>query len=141
MPCLSFIITLMSELRDEKEKNIAKVCGRNLRNLRLRYDYSQKQLAEHLGCSEETVGKYERGVQTMKYWRLIRVCDLFHVSLDYLLRDFDSSDPGVVPSYVVKLFRDADETDLEILSRHLLTAEQMLDLVRPLKNRSLRQDE
>lgn len=69
----------------------------------------------------------------MKYWRLVRVCELFHVSLDYLLRDYDSSDLGKVPSYVVKLFQDADETEFEILSCHILTARQMIDLIRSLK--------
>ena len=132
---LSFIILCMGGLKDKRERNITTVFGKKLRQLRERYDYSQEQLAEYLGCSEETIQKMERGVQSVKYWRLIRICDLFNVSLDYLLRDFDSSDLQTVPSYVVKLFQDADETEFEILSRHMINASQTIHLIRSLKEK------
>ena len=125
----------MGSLKDKKERKIAVVCGKKIRQLRERNGYSQEQLAEYLGCSEITIGRVERGVQTMKYWRLIRICDLFHVSLDYLLRDFDSSDLQTVPSYVVKLFQDADETEFEVLSSHMITASQTINLIRSLKEK------
>lgn len=123
----------MSNLTDEKERKVTAVCGKHIRQLRELYDYSQEQLAEYLCCSEETIQKIERGVQSVKYWRLIRICDLFNVSLDYLLRDFDSSDLQTVPSYVVKLFQEADETEFEILSRHMINASQTINLIRSLK--------
>ena len=125
----------MGGLKDKRERNITTVFGKKLRQLRERYDCSQEQLAEYLGCSEETIQKMERGVQSVKYWRLIRICDLFNVSLDYLLRDFDSSDLQTVPSYVVKLFQDADETEFEVLSRHMLNASQTIRLIRSLKEK------
>ena len=135
MRCLSFIILCMGGLKDKRERNITTAFGKKLRQLREQYDWSQAQLAEYLGCSEETIQKMERGVQSVKYWRLIRICDLFDVSLDYLLRDFDSSDLQTVPSYVVKLFQDADETEFEILSRHMINASQTIRLIRSLKEK------
>lgn len=120
---------------NEKEREITTVFGRKLRQLREQYDCSQEQLAEYLGCSEETIQKMERGVQSVKYWRLILICDRFNVSLDYLLRDFDASDLQTVLSYVVKLFQDADETEFEVLSRHMLNASQTIRLIRSLKEK------
>ena len=120
---------------NEKEREITTVFGRKLRLLREQYDCSQEQLAEYLGCSQETIQKMERGVQSVKYWRLILICDRFNVSLDYLLRDFDASDLQTVPSYVVKLFQDADETEFEVLSRHMLNASQTIRLIRSLKEK------
>ena len=106
----------MEELKDENERTFARICGRNIRRLRESANYTQEELAGYLGCSVVSIGRVERGVQTIKTWRLIRLCDLFHVSLDYLVRGFDSSDLSPVPSYVVKLYKDADETELEMLS-------------------------
>ena len=125
----------MSDLKDEKERKVTAVCGKNIKQLRELNDYSQEKLAEYLGCSEETIQKIERGVQSVKYWRLILICDLFNVSLDYLLRDFDASDLQTVPSYVVKLFQEADETEFEILSRHMFNASQTIKLIRSLKEK------
>lgn len=121
------IILIMEELKDKNEREIARVCGRNIKKLRETNHYSQEKLAELLGCSEVSIGRVERGIQTMKFWRLIRLCDLFHVSLDFLLRDFDPASLTQVPSYVVKLFRDADDSELEILSDHIQSARREID--------------
>ena len=112
----------MGILRDENEKAVARICGRNIKKLRERNNFSQENLAEYLDCSTESIGKVERGLQMMKIWRLIRLCDLFHVSLDYLLRDFDPENLTGIPSYFIKLFQDADDVELEILSDHMMSA-------------------
>ena len=139
--CFSPIIPCMGGLKDKKEKNVAAVFGKNLRQVREQNDCSQEQLAEYLGCSKETIQKVERGVTTMKYWRIIRICDLFDVSLDRLFRNFDSSDLTLVPTYVVKLFQDADESEFEVLSNQMLTANQTIKLIRSLKRKLQDQNE
>gem|GEM_PF-4960874 len=63
----------------------------------------------------------------MKIWRLIRLCELFHVSLDYLLRNYDPANLTGVPSYFVKLFHDADDVEFEILSDHMMSAGREID--------------
>jgi hypothetical protein len=50
------------------------------------------------------------------------------VSLDYLLRDQETESVSLVPSYVVKLFSDAGEGELEILSRHMRYAEDEIEI-------------
>ena len=127
----------MDKIKDLKEQNIAGICGKKIKLLRERYGYSQEKLADLLECSPETIGRVERGIQTMKFWRLIRVCELFHVSLDYLLRDFDPTDLAPVPSYVVKLFQDAGEVEFEALSENISSVARMIDYIRFLENKLL----
>lgn len=115
---------IMNGIKDVQERNIARICGKNIKYLRERAKYSQDELALLLNCSEETIGKVERGLQTMRLWRLIRLSDMFHVSLDYLLRGKDYTDLNRVPSYLIKLFNDADMTELEILSDHMELADR-----------------
>jgi len=125
--CLSNIIYFMGMLRDENEIEVARICGKNIKKLRERDHYSQEKLAEYLDCSTESIGKVERGLQMMKIWRLIRLCELFHVSLDYLLRNYDPANLTGVPSYFVKLFHDADDVEFEILSDHMMSAGREID--------------
>ena len=120
----------MSELRNKIEKGIAKDYGSRLRQLRERDGYSRQELAVLLDCSEETIGKVERGVQTMTYRRLIRVCDIFHVSLDYLLRGEDASGIASVPPSVIRLFQNADEHEYELLCRQMKLTGQALSRFR-----------
>jgi transcriptional regulator with XRE-family HTH domain len=112
----------MDSMRDKNESAYTKICGQNIRRLREKEKYSREKLAELLECSSLSLGRAERGEQTMKFWRLIRLCKLFHVSLDDLFHDENADGPAPVPSYIVSLFRDADEVELEILSDHMISA-------------------
>jgi transcriptional regulator with XRE-family HTH domain len=118
----------MGELKDIREREYARLCGVKIKQLREKANYSQEKLAEILECSEVSLSRVERGLQTMKFWRLVRLCDLCHVSLDYLLRDQETESVSLVPSYVVKLFSDAGEGELEILSRHMRYAEDEIEI-------------
>ena len=120
---------------------IAKVYGKNIRQLRERTSFSQEDLAEQLGCSDVTIGRVERGVQRMKLWRLIRLCDIFQVSLDSLVRDTDPSALSPVPSYLVRLFKEADEIELEILKDHIKLASREIDRKRAIESRCQSQSE
>lgn len=123
----------MSKIKDEKERKILLACGQRIRKLREEHRYSQEKLAEYLDCSVVSLGRAERGEQSLKIWRLNRVCKLFHVSLDYLLRDFDPSDVSPVPTYLIELFEGADEAELHILSDHMLSAGRTIEYIRALK--------
>lgn len=123
----------MKRIKDEKEQIITRFCGQRIRKLREENGYSQEKLAEYLDCSVVSLGRAERGEQSMKTWRLNRICELFHVSLDYLLRDFDPSNCSAVPSYLVELFEGADEAELDILSDHMLSEGRTIAYIRSLK--------
>ena len=57
----------------------------NIRNLRLDNGYTQKQIAQMLGISQNTYSQYEIGVLNYPIDVLIKLADLYQVSVDYLL--------------------------------------------------------
>ena len=57
----------------------------NIRNLRLDNGYTQKQIAEMLGISQNTYSQYEIGVLNYPVDALIKLADFYGVSVDYLL--------------------------------------------------------
>lgn len=58
----------------------------NLVYLRQHYGVTQEGLAEQLGVSRQTVSKWEAGTNYPEMEKLLVLCDLFHVSMDDLLR-------------------------------------------------------
>lgn len=56
-----------------------------IRDLREDNDLTQAQIAEYLGTSQTMYARYERGANEMPIRHLVRLCDLYHVSADYLL--------------------------------------------------------
>lgn len=118
---------VMGNMKDKNENVYTRICGQNIRRLRKQEKYSLEKLAELLDCSDVTLGRAERGVQNMKIWRLVRFCDLFHVSLDDLYRGEGGTDSSTVPSYVVDLFQGADAVELEILSDHIISASREIE--------------
>lgn len=56
-----------------------------IRDLREDNDLTQAQVAEYLGTSQTMYARYERGANEMPIRHLMRLCDLYHVSADYLL--------------------------------------------------------
>ena len=57
----------------------------NIRNLRIDNGYTQKQIAEHLGISQNTYSQYETGVISLTAEVLIKLSEFYGVSIDYLL--------------------------------------------------------
>ena len=57
----------------------------NIRSLRIDHGYTQKQIGEYLGISQNTYSQYEIGVLKYPVDVLIKLADLYQVSLDYLV--------------------------------------------------------
>lgn len=55
-----------------------------LKQLREEAKLSQAKLAEKLSVSQSTVGMWESGKNKPEYETLLKIADLFHVSIDYL---------------------------------------------------------
>ena len=56
-----------------------------LKELRLERQLTQKQLAQKLGITQQTVGYYEQGINQPSHDMLIQMADFFECSTDYLL--------------------------------------------------------
>ncbi len=61
------------------------VLGKRIRYLRQQANLTQVQLGKLLGCSSSTVSLYEGGQRSPDTTMLVRIADVFDVSVDYLL--------------------------------------------------------
>lgn len=57
----------------------------NLKELRKKRKLTQADLAEIIGVSQVTMGRYETGEREMPYETLFRLADYFNVSIDEIL--------------------------------------------------------
>ena len=57
---------------------------RRIRDLREDNDKKQVDVAHYLGIAQTVYSRYERGFQTMPVEHLMKLADLYDVSLDYL---------------------------------------------------------
>jgi transcriptional regulator with XRE-family HTH domain len=66
---------------------------KNIRNLRIDRGFTQKQIGEHLGISQNTYSQYEIGVLNYPVDVVIKLAELYGVSTDYLLGLTDEKKP------------------------------------------------
>lgn len=59
--------------------------GLILKNLRIEHGYLQKQVAQKMGVSVSTIGRWESNLKHPSVERLIRLAQLYNVSLNYLV--------------------------------------------------------
>ncbi len=63
---------------------------RRIRDLREDKDLTQKQVADMLFINRRTYAAYENGINSMTPETLIKIADLYEVSIDYLLERTDN---------------------------------------------------
>lgn len=71
--------------------------------LRKRNGYSQEALAEKLGVSRQAVSRWETGETTPEMAIIVKICNTYNVSADYLIND-NIDDESAVP--VIKAKND-----------------------------------
>ena len=63
---------------------------KRIRDLREDHDLTQQQVADVLGTSQTMYARYERGANEMPIRHLLKLCDLYGVSADYILYRTDN---------------------------------------------------
>lgn len=58
---------------------------KRIRDLREDNDKTQQEVAEILGTSQTMYARYERGANELPIHHLIKLCQLYNVSADYIL--------------------------------------------------------
>ena len=58
---------------------------RRIRDLREDHDKTQQEIAEILGTSQTMYARYERGANELPIRHLLKLCDYYGVSADYVL--------------------------------------------------------
>lgn len=77
--------------------------GEKLARMRKENNYTQEQLAQVLEVSRQSVSKWESDLTYPETEKLIRLCQLFDCSLDYLVRDIP--EPAPTPPKLDDRFR------------------------------------
>ena len=72
---------------------------RRLRDMREDSDLKQADIAEYLGIAQTVYSRYERGFRTIPLEHLIRLADLYKVSVDYLIERSDFSEVAMKIEY------------------------------------------
>lgn len=60
--------------------------GSRIRDERIRNGYTQEQLAYDVSISAHHISNIERGKNEIKLENLIKICDVFGTSIDYIVR-------------------------------------------------------
>ena len=58
---------------------------KRIEDLRIDNDYTQQQIAEQLDIAREVYRRYEKGTRTIPVDCLIKLSELYGVSVDYIL--------------------------------------------------------
>lgn len=58
---------------------------KRIRDLREDHDKTQQQIAEVLGTSQTMYARYERGANELPIRHLLKLCEYYGVSADYIL--------------------------------------------------------
>ncbi|MBW2672110.1 MAG: helix-turn-helix domain-containing protein [Deltaproteobacteria bacterium] len=91
--------------------------GNRLRQLRKEKGLTQAELAKLLSIGESTISFYESGKRQPDYETLIRIADLFNVSVDYLLgRTVLDGTKKIDGSY--KLNKEKSNKGIETIAAH-----------------------
>ena len=64
--------------------------GKRIKELRIKDNSTQKEIAQYLNISQEIIARYEKGNINIPFHSIIKLCEIFGVSIDYLLAEPDS---------------------------------------------------
>ena len=59
--------------------------GEHLKEMRISFNYTQKQVASNIGITERNYQRYEANDQRPSFDIIISLADFYNVSLDYLV--------------------------------------------------------
>lgn len=103
-----------------KNKKIKDIIASNLREYRKQNGYTQKELANELGVSHNTISSWENGTNSIDIDTLVDICSLFHVTLNDMYNNFSENESAIIeePKIIAAAgggLTDADERFREIL--------------------------
>lgn len=91
----------------------------SLKALRTARDWTQQDLAERLNTTRQSVARYESGDRNIEIPIILKLCEIFGCSADYLLGRSDLPDPQLTADEadLVQRYRALSETGREFI-RH-----------------------
>lgn len=91
----------------------------SLKALRTARDWTQQDLAERLNTTRQSVARYESGDRNIEIPIILKLCEIFECSADYLLGRSDLQDPQLTADEadLIQSYRKLSETGREFI-RH-----------------------
>ncbi len=94
--------------------------GRNLQQIRKSNGYTQEKLAEEIEVSARYVSDIEQDRAKPSYEVLIRICNLFKVSLDQIFSEYLKIRDNKILEYSISGYDKLNKEDKETIG-HLIT--------------------
>ena len=91
------------------------ILGKRLREERTRSGLTQEQTAEYINVSTAYIGLIERGERSVTLEKIILLAECFHVSVDYLLKDFLPYDSSTDDKQMLQLWSHATEDEKALI--------------------------
>ncbi len=83
--------------------------GKRLKEERNRLHYTQEEVAEMIGVTPAYIGHIERGERGFSIETLVKLCNYYKVTIDYIFKDVIEHDKNSVSEQINLLLRDKDE--------------------------------
>lgn len=94
--------------------------GRRIAKLRADHHMGQLELCGELDVSVKHLSECERGISMFSLERLLDICEIFDVSLDYLVRGLPTDDEQLnFPPTMIEIFHSHDEQEIALLTEYL----------------------
>jgi transcriptional regulator with XRE-family HTH domain len=94
--------------------------GKRIAQLRKERGMRQFDLSCELDVTTKHLSECERGVAMFSIERLLDICEIFDVSLDYLIRGIPTDDGQLnFPPTMVEVFRSGDKQEISLLTEYL----------------------
>ena len=94
--------------------------GRRIAKLRKDHGMGQLELCGELDVSVKHLSECERGVSMFSLERLLDICEIFDVSLDYLVRGLPTDEDELnFPPTMTEIFRSGDKQEIALLTEYL----------------------
>lgn len=90
-----------------------------LRHLRKWHSISQVELGRVLSFGPSTISSYETAMHEPSYDILIKICDYFSVSVDYMLGHDETLDYSVDEMQLIEKYRMLKDSDKKLISAML----------------------
>lgn len=115
-------------MTSKNNKEQIKIIGRNISNLLHEYDMTQVELANRLGVSESTVGKWTLGISAPRAGTMKLIADVFRVPVSAIVESQVKA-KSYQQAYLFDRIANASEEDLHKLA-------QLLDIIEREKGNS-----
>ena len=116
--------------------------GLRLENLREKHGYSKVQISYKLGFSQNVYGSYEREARRPTLETMIKLADIFQVSLDYLIRgnEYHPSNREILKELAAEVTMEKEaayQSDETMLSEDLIQIMKAIKELNPKARKNL----